>query len=216
MADVEADAREYARRMLPEADFQKLLTFVGLCESWGAVSNLVSRADRERLWSRHVADSLQLVDAAAGLGRRWIDLGSGAGFPGLVVGIARPETDMVVVESNRKKAAFLLRAAAVCEGRVRVEPALQRAERPWLALHAEFLIQGAGGATPSAGFSSRTFEARSWTSSETRCSECTRLSDDTGAQQAARAGAEAVRRGLEIAPDSATMRDTLQRLERHG
>lgn len=121
MADVEADAREYARRMLPEADFQKLLTFVGLCESWGAVSNLVSRADRERLWSRHVADSLQLIDAAAGRGRRWIDLGSGAGFPGLVVAIGRAETDMVLVESNNKKAAFLLRAAAGCDGRVRVE-----------------------------------------------------------------------------------------------
>ena len=126
MADVEADAREYARRMLPEADFQKLLTFVGLCESWGAVSNLVSRADRERLWSRHVADSLQLVDAAAGLGRRWIDLGSGAGFPGLVVAIGRPETDMVLVESNKKKAAFLLRAAALGDGRIHVEP--RRAE----------------------------------------------------------------------------------------
>ncbi len=126
MDEAEVAAREWARGALPEADFQNLLTFIGLCESWGAVSNLVSRADRERLWSRHVADSLQLIDAASGLGRRWIDLGSGAGFPGLVVAIGRAETDMVLVESNKKKAAFLLRAAALADGRVHVEP--RRAE----------------------------------------------------------------------------------------
>lgn len=116
----EEAAREKIRAALPKADFHHLETFVGLCESWGAVSNLVSHADRERLWSRHVADSLQLLDVARDLGRTWIDLGSGAGFPGIVVAIARAETEMTLVESNKKKAAFLLRAGAP-SGRVKVE-----------------------------------------------------------------------------------------------
>ena len=121
MDDQETAARDAIRARLDAAGFARLQTFVGLCESWGAVSNLVSRADRARLWSRHVADSLQLVDMPPPGPKRWIDLGSGAGFPGLVVAMVRPDTGMVLVASNKKKAAFLIRAAAECGMVVRVE-----------------------------------------------------------------------------------------------
>ncbi|MEM0907616.1 MAG: 16S rRNA (guanine(527)-N(7))-methyltransferase RsmG [Pseudomonadota bacterium] len=120
MGEEDAAHHAIAKRVDP-ATLQTLETFVGLCKSWGAKTNLVSSADKERLWSRHVADSLQLVGAAHGLGGHWIDLGAGAGFPGLVVAIARPETTMTLVESNKKKAAFLLRVAAECKVALRVE-----------------------------------------------------------------------------------------------
>lgn len=67
-------------------------------------------------------DSLQLVPLAGAAGPAWIDLGSGAGFPGLVVAIARPGTAMRLVEANRKKAAFLIQAAAAAGAPVEVVP----------------------------------------------------------------------------------------------
>ncbi len=122
----ESKARDAIRMTLDSGRFDLLERFVGALHHWGAVSNLVSTADRDRIWARHIADSLQLVALAEGCGTRWIDLGSGAGFPGIVVAIARPGTAMTLVESNRKKAAFLLRVAADCGLEVKVEP--QRAE----------------------------------------------------------------------------------------
>lgn len=118
-AESEAAARERVRTAVDEPAFQAIETFVRCCQRWGAVQNLVSEADRARLWSRHVLDSVQLVPLVAG--RTAVDLGSGAGFPGLVIALARPETEMTLVESNRRKAAFLIQAAAECGVRVRVE-----------------------------------------------------------------------------------------------
>ncbi|MCF3933985.1 16S rRNA (guanine(527)-N(7))-methyltransferase RsmG [Acuticoccus sp. M5D2P5] len=105
----------------PDA-FEAIETFVGSCRAWGRVSNLVSAADQDRLWQRHVLDSLQLLPLADAAGPEWIDLGSGGGFPGMIVAIARRGTRMTLVESNRKKAAFLLQVAAASGASVRVEP----------------------------------------------------------------------------------------------
>ena len=91
--------------------------FVSLLGTWQQAHNLVARSTLEQVWSRHVADSLQLLDHAHEFGE-WVDLGSGAGFPGLVVAIAvedRPGSHVTLVESNRKKAAFL-RAAVRATG----------------------------------------------------------------------------------------------------
>ena len=88
----------------------------------------MSRSAAEEIWSRHVADSLQLV-AHAPAARRWVDLGSGGGFPGLVVAIALKEnraTRFTLVESNGKKAAFL-RAAIRATG-ANAEVAAERIE----------------------------------------------------------------------------------------
>lgn len=91
-------------------------------ETWGRLDALVARViDRQAtmnliapstiptIWTRHVADSLQLLPLAAGA-KRWLDFGSGAGFPGLVIACALVETvgaQMHLVESTQKKAAFL-------------------------------------------------------------------------------------------------------------
>lgn len=118
----EAAAREAVRAAVDEAAFEALETFMVSFQAWARVTNLVSEADTGRLWERHVLDSLQLLPLAEGAGPHWIDLGAGGGFPGLVVAIARKGTRMTLVESNRKKAAFLLQAAARCGADVTVEP----------------------------------------------------------------------------------------------
>ncbi len=74
-----------------------------------ASMNLVAPSTIPTIWTRHVADSLQLLALATGA-KRWIDFGSGAGFPGLVIACALVETtggQIHLVESTQKKAAFL-------------------------------------------------------------------------------------------------------------
>ena len=105
-----------------------LARFVVLLRQWQRTHNLVSRSTLDAIWTRHVADSLQLVRHAPAI-RRWVDLGSGAGFPGLVVAIAcrdRPEGHFTLVEANRKKAAFL--RAAVRETGARAAVVSERIE----------------------------------------------------------------------------------------
>lgn len=121
MSREEEAAREAVRTAVDRTAFDDLETFVAACREWGRVTNLVSAEDRDRLWQRHVLDSLQLLPLSDGAGPDWIDLGSGGGFPGLVVAIARRDTRMTLVESNRKKASFLLHAAGRSGASVRVE-----------------------------------------------------------------------------------------------
>ena len=104
----------------------RLIRFVALLREWQRVKNLVAPATLDEIWSRHVGDSAQLVTVAP-VARRWLDLGSGAGFPGMVTAILmdeRPETHAVLVESNTRKAAFLREAI-----RVTGAPAEVRTER---------------------------------------------------------------------------------------
>ena len=78
-----------------------------------AHTNLIARSTIPQLWTRHIADSLQLVFLAPDA-KCWIDLGSGAGFPGLVIACAiadQPGASVHLVESIQKKAAFLREAA---------------------------------------------------------------------------------------------------------
>ncbi|MGA2124516.1 MAG: 16S rRNA (guanine(527)-N(7))-methyltransferase RsmG [Xanthobacteraceae bacterium] len=86
---------------------------VALLLRWQRTMNLVAPSTIPVLWTRHIADSLQLV-ALAPAARIWIDLGSGGGFPGLVIACALADVDgaqVHLVESNGKKAAFLREAA---------------------------------------------------------------------------------------------------------
>lgn len=78
-----------------------------LLKSWNRSINLVSAGTMEALWTRHFLDSAQLLRLAPPA-RRWVDLGSGGGFPGAVVAImARDKTETVLIESDQRKAAFL-------------------------------------------------------------------------------------------------------------
>ena len=76
---------------------------------WQAKINLVAPASMPELWTRHMADSLQ-VQAAVPSARRWVDFGSGGGFPGVVTAIViagAPDASVQLVESDKRKAAFL-------------------------------------------------------------------------------------------------------------
>jgi 16S rRNA (guanine527-N7)-methyltransferase len=94
---------------------ERLGRFVELLLAWQKTTHLVSPASIPKLWTRHVADSLQLLDLAPNA-RLWVDLGSGGGFPGLVLACAlaeKPGALVHLVESNNRKAAFLREAVRI-------------------------------------------------------------------------------------------------------
>ena len=105
----------------------RLDRFVAALLTWQRRINLIAPASIRELWTRHVADSLQLL-ALAPTARVWVDLGSGGGFPGLAIACAlagTPGAEIYLVESNGKKAAFLREAvrqtgaaAIVHQGRI--------------------------------------------------------------------------------------------------
>lgn len=113
---------------VPRETGTKLATLVDLVRKWQPIENLVSPATLPVIWQRHIADSAQLVPMFPAA-RYWLDLGSGAGFPGLVIAIlaaGRPDGGRVdLIESNSRKCAFLREAirqtgapATVHEGRI--------------------------------------------------------------------------------------------------
>lgn len=110
----------------------RLDAYVDLIRRWQGVRNLVARSTLDSIWSRHVVDSAQLLDAVPAEARRLVDLGSGAGFPGLVLAILlreRPGLRVTLIESDQRKAAFLRAAARELDLPVEV-----RAERIETAL----------------------------------------------------------------------------------
>jgi 16S rRNA (guanine527-N7)-methyltransferase len=93
----------------------RLDAYVDLLLQWQAKTNLVASSTLPNLWTRHISDSLQLLTLAP-LAKVWVDLGSGGGFPGVVLACAMAETAgaMVhLVERNAKKAAFLREALRI-------------------------------------------------------------------------------------------------------
>jgi 16S rRNA (guanine527-N7)-methyltransferase len=91
---------------------EALSRFAALLVRWNASINLVARGDIPALWQRHIADSLQLGSCCGKLPERAIDLGSGAGFPGLVLAI-RFGLPVALIEEDRRKAAFLREAIRI-------------------------------------------------------------------------------------------------------
>src|SRR4030088_3549373 len=93
----------------------RLDRYIELLVEWQAKTNLVAPSTLPHLWTRHVADSLQLLDLAP-TAKIWVDLGSGGGFPGVVLGCALADTpgaNVHLVERNAKKAAFLREAVRI-------------------------------------------------------------------------------------------------------
>jgi 16S rRNA (guanine527-N7)-methyltransferase len=93
----------------------RLDRYVALLLEWQAKTNLVAPSTLPNLWTRHISDSLQLLGLAPSA-KTWVDLGSGGGFPGVVVACAMAETPgahVHLIERNAKKAAFLREALRV-------------------------------------------------------------------------------------------------------
>ena len=84
--------------------------YVAQLTRWQSIKNLVGPSTLAEVWTRHVADSLQLL-ALAPDATRWLDLGSGAGIPGLILAIAGRDRQGFHVESNGRKGAFLQETA---------------------------------------------------------------------------------------------------------
>jgi 16S rRNA (guanine527-N7)-methyltransferase len=97
----------------------RLDLYLDLLRQWQAKTNLVAPSTLPHLWTRHVADSLQLLSLAPtanNTAQTWVDLGSGGGFPGVVLACAmaeRPGATVHLVERNSKKAAFLREALRI-------------------------------------------------------------------------------------------------------
>ena len=93
---------------------EKLRAYAALLGEWGRVQDLVAPSTLEDIWHRHIADSAQLLPFAPASATRWIDLGSGAGFPGMVLAILaadRPGFRMQLIESSNRKCSFLREVA---------------------------------------------------------------------------------------------------------
>src|SRR4051794_6099278 len=103
----------------------RLDAYVELLLQWQAKTNLVASSTLPQLWTRHVADSLQLL-ALAPEAKTWVDLGSGGGFPGVVLACALADTvgaSVHLVERNAKKAAFLREAVRITGSPAIIHPA---------------------------------------------------------------------------------------------
>lgn len=95
-----------------------LKRYVDLVAKWNPKINLISRSSLDAIWERHIHDSMQLYPLANRTGE-WLDLGSGGGFPGIVVAVMDKHTNnsfsVTLVESDARKCAFLRAAARELE-----------------------------------------------------------------------------------------------------
>ena len=124
--DLTDRARALALVPVSRETVARLDRFAALLLDWHGRMNLIAASTMPTLWTRHIADSLQLL-AIAPKARKWADLGSGGGFPGLPIACALAEqnsAEVHLIESNKKKAAFLREAV-----RVTGAPAVVHAER---------------------------------------------------------------------------------------
>lgn len=111
----------------------RLEVFADLLRKWNPRINLVSRASLDHLWTRHIIDSIQVFRCVEPAGH-WVDLGSGGGFPGIIIAILAaeeaPELRVTLIESDQRKSAFLRTAARECGVRCEVVAARIEAVDP--------------------------------------------------------------------------------------
>jgi len=108
----EEAARDWLKQ-LPECDeaaMRRLEALAKMLAEENGRQNLVSAASLGEVWRRHIVDSAQLLSFVPRGTSPWLDLGTGAGFPGLVVAVMRPDIEVVMVESRARRIDWLKRA----------------------------------------------------------------------------------------------------------
>ena len=96
----ETEARQFCAERTDATGLARLERFAALLAEENRRQNLVSAGSLDSVWQRHFADSLQLLDHVPRETGPWLDLGSGAGFPGVVLALARPAEAVVLGESR--------------------------------------------------------------------------------------------------------------------
>ncbi|MBV1926405.1 MAG: 16S rRNA (guanine(527)-N(7))-methyltransferase RsmG [Rhodobacteraceae bacterium] len=90
--------------------FERLEIFTSLLKKWNDSINLVSKNSLNDLWTRHIADSVQVFNLSGSFDR-WVDIGSGGGLPGAIIAIlameSNPSAEITLIESDKRKSAFL-------------------------------------------------------------------------------------------------------------
>lgn len=115
MITTEEEARAYVAGLTDAAGMARLEAFAALVLEENQRQNLIAKATEPHLWQRHMADSAQLIEnvsretLGANAGGPWLDLGSGPGFPGLVIAALNPNMPVVLVESRARRVEFLQR-----------------------------------------------------------------------------------------------------------
>jgi 16S rRNA (guanine527-N7)-methyltransferase len=118
----EDQARAFCAELTDSAGLARLDRLAAMVVAENARQNLIAKASEGSLWQRHFADSAQLLRPVSRGTGPWLDLGTGAGFPGLVIATMRPDLPVVLVESRKKRVDWLVRAAGELElERCRVE-----------------------------------------------------------------------------------------------
>jgi len=108
----EEEARAWlAARNVPRETFLRMEAFLNFLRGEATRQNLIAASTLDRIWARHVVDSAQLLDHA-GSWSSWLDLGSGAGFPGLIVALMGAG-EVTLIESRAKRVTFLRQAAEI-------------------------------------------------------------------------------------------------------
>jgi len=112
----EIEAREYVARWADGCAMDRLDRFANILIAENQLQNLISKPSEAQIWQRHIADSAQLLEHVPretwmdGAFGPWLDLGTGAGFPGIIIAILNPQIMTILVESRGRRVEFLQRS----------------------------------------------------------------------------------------------------------
>lgn len=90
-----------------ERQLEQLLAYLALLIKWNRAYNLTAVRDPDEMVSRHLLDSLSVLEHVRAGGRNWLDVGSGGGMPGVILAIMLPDREFALLDSNGKKTRFL-------------------------------------------------------------------------------------------------------------
>lgn len=144
----EEEARTRIGRDVPRETMLLIDKLVALVADENDRQNLIASSTITVMWTRHILDSVQLAWLADGLTGTWLDIGSGGGFPGLVVGILR-NTPTILIEPRAKRAAFLRQAVDVLELEGSITVIQSRAQTALIASKPQIISARAVAALPA-------------------------------------------------------------------